>query len=700
MTGLPTMVVEIEFTAGVWTDVSSRINLARNEVTHQFGRSGKSDDGQPGTFSVVLENMDGALTPDNPTSAYFPNVVPGKRVRWTVAGTVRFLGTVTSFDPSYSSGVSPGDAVVAVAAKDGLGTLADVTLPSLRALTLPALATNLSAYWPFTDPAATPPGLVSALTTAGGANVAPAVLPGWWRAAGPANLTCGYASELAYPDGETWAQVSAPAGTTSRYQSRAPINTLGATASLAGWFKVTRTTGYDSLTITVGASPDTGPNDMSLILGNNAGVAVAPRVTGHAGVVGFTDTLPHHFALACSAGGAVLYIDGIAVVSNSDVVGFSGGTPSVFIDLVTDTPGPIGFYVSALGYWQRTLSAADVAALMGASTLAGPQQQTLERVTSIAAAAGLSAALADGAATHGKVHGQQATAGKTGLAALQTVVRGDTRLVWDNAGTVTVRTVDHPATVSVTLDAEADLDGSPTWQRSDQTRYSQVTASSPTAGEVVLSDAAARSNTASVETALASVVDVQSVGQRLISEGRDAKLRLAQLNVDLVTAQNSISTALLALVLGDRVRVSNLPTEILGWSYQDGYVLGVKESVGIDHYRVTLDLEPADAPPDGTFDDATYGRFGVDGVTTVGVLTSSGTTVVITSAGTPFTTVAGSYPMDVDINGERVTLNNPPGGGTSPQTFTGVTRGVAPSVARAHTAGEPVDVWLPARFTY
>jgi hypothetical protein len=48
--------------------------------------------------------------------------------------------------------------------------------------------------------------------------------------------------------------------------------------------------------------------------------------------------------------------------------------------------------------------------------------------------------------------------------------------------------------------------------------------------------------------------------------------------------------------------------------------------------------------------------------------------------------------MDLNINGERVTVSSAPGGSTSPQTVT-IVRGVAPTVARAHTAGDAVDVW-------
>ena len=59
-------------------------------------------------------------------------------------------------------------------------------------------------------------------------------------------------------------------------------------------------------------------------------------------------------------------------------------------------------------------------------------------------------------------------------------------------------------------------------------------------------------------------------------------------------------------------------------------------------------------------------------------LTPATTTVVIATSGSnpTFTTTGGSYPFDIQIGEENIRLNSAPGGATSPQTFTGVTRGV------------------------
>jgi hypothetical protein len=110
--------------------------------------------------------------------------------------------------------------------------------------------------------------------------------------------------------------------------------------------------------------------------------------------------------------------------------------------------------------------------------------------------------------------------------------------------------------------------------------------------------------------------------------------------------------------------------------------------------------ELADAPPEARYDDATYGRYSAGtSMTLTSSITNSGTSVSITTAaGKPtLTTNASMYPLDLVIDGERVTVASAPAGSSSPQTVT-VTRGVAPTVAVAHSAGAQIDVWYAATY--
>ena len=68
-------VVEVELTAGVWTDITTSVVGDSIEIT--VGKDSLAGDIQPGALDLILDNFDGTWTPDNPLSTYDPNVVEG-----------------------------------------------------------------------------------------------------------------------------------------------------------------------------------------------------------------------------------------------------------------------------------------------------------------------------------------------------------------------------------------------------------------------------------------------------------------------------------------------------------------------------------------------------------------------------------------------------------------------------------------------
>jgi hypothetical protein len=80
--------VEVAFTSHpddpvqVWTDVTADMV---GDVTCDRGRSDEFSDAEPGRLTVVLRNTDGDYTHGNAAGAYYPNVLPGKRVRVSVS---------------------------------------------------------------------------------------------------------------------------------------------------------------------------------------------------------------------------------------------------------------------------------------------------------------------------------------------------------------------------------------------------------------------------------------------------------------------------------------------------------------------------------------------------------------------------------------------------------------------------------------
>src|SRR6266536_705218 len=155
---------EVEFTAGVWTDVTADVEFgfASPPQTH-YGRTSQFSQPGPGSETLALKNPLGRYTPQRQVLTdgvtphpFWPNVLPRKRIRysWTVAGVTyyRFFGYVKGFPPSLYFGALP---VVPIEAADRMGQLSRVKMLSpiheqigqQFAIGLPAL------WWPLTDDA-------------------------------------------------------------------------------------------------------------------------------------------------------------------------------------------------------------------------------------------------------------------------------------------------------------------------------------------------------------------------------------------------------------------------------------------------------------------------------------------------------------------------------------------------------------------
>ncbi len=119
--------LEIEFTAGVWTDITSYVSYRSGPVTIRQGRPTEYDDIGAAVMTFALWNDDGRFMPGNAASPVYPDFAKGKRVRWLVdkagATYTRFTGWIQAISPEFP-GDSTSQAVVGVVATDGLGVLA------------------------------------------------------------------------------------------------------------------------------------------------------------------------------------------------------------------------------------------------------------------------------------------------------------------------------------------------------------------------------------------------------------------------------------------------------------------------------------------------------------------------------------------------------------------------------------------------
>lgn len=131
-------------------------------------------------------------------------------------------------------------------------------------------------------------------------------------------------------------------------------------------------------------------------------------------------------------------------------------------------------------------------------------------------------------------------------------------------------------------------------------------------------------------------------------------------------------------------------------------ILGYGEVVSDGGFRhlITWNCAPYDMYEGAVYaTSASVGtaRYDTDSSTLTAGLTAGATTFQVSSPRTLWTTDASALPLDVVMDGERMTVGAI-SGSTSPQTFSSVTRAVN-GVSKAHSAGADIRLFTPARYT-
>lgn len=717
--------VEIEFTAGVWTDVSS---LVRSYAIRR-GRDSQFTDIQPGTLSFALDNTDGAFTPDNPTSTYWPNFVEGKRVRIrhtkTALNATLFLGQITSIDPEYPN--NPTQAVTTVSATDSLGKLQSITLDSAPTMQAQYLAPV--AYYPLdeTDTATrgsnvarttTAPPLVQRVSGRGGSlTFGDASGPGVDDSAAPTFTPVDgqngqyLITDVDYPlvttgnfSLECWFASSrqAASGSSELQTVVALVNSknAGATAGSDNYVDI-----YTFSDRVAGATTDT-------IVGKFHTAESGNHLTSVADDAGVLDGNLHHVVFTEStSGGTVtqsIYLDGSLFSTNTYALSTSPARGFLRLQ-VGGKFGPIGYSftgsVAGVGVYNYPLSAGQVTD----NYLSGKPRATTDTIdkqlTRLTAWTGVTCT-STAPSTRPAV--LPATKGRSALDVLLEIARGESGIAYhsysDDTVYVRLRAETRLPDATIPLDAEDDLAGGPSLVRNSADRVSIGVAKSASATVTYIDTALASSIGPVAGETTATVRDdaeLLSLATDRISQGRDVALRLRSVRVNATTASSGVTNDLGFMVPGERARVT-LPSSHFGVTYKDGYVEGWTISFARDVGLVyEIDLSDADFLTEGVWDTGRW-AFG-DGVATVTSgtavgTTSTGTMVVTWTGSSTLSTTAGNYPQDFNWNGERVTVTSAPAGSTSPQTLTITARGVAPTVARSHSAGEAIDVWDAGRW--
>jgi len=682
-TGLPdSTTIEIEFTDSVWTDVTSLVNVGAGSITRKVGRSTQLDTISAGSLSFTLDNPAGTFTPDNPLSTYYPNVVEGKRVRWKVTEAsvtyTRFTGYITQWVPDIDGASA---SVVNVNATDALGHLSTRQVWGLP-------ETEIRYDSPLVYYTLDHPGDLTTdpfYSAVGGASLRYQKTP----VDGSLNLNNGVGAPYDPYTCPTWTR--GPFGSNPYlYADNVLQNDLTnytvelLVTPVAGTYSGGNYTLLEFGVFIITYSTITGVNiDVTNGAVNSLSTLSVDLLDGDQHLITFTS----------GGGSSYLYIDGVSYDSSTSFPTIPKKSRLVVGQYYDGEISHVGVYPAVWGASQPNQHAIAVDAYYG---------ETIKvSLDAVARWSGVSITH-EGAGSPQLVDAIDTT-DKKALDALALLSSGDGGVLYDNGSGLYARIGSQlkSSTVELSLDVEADLNGSVTLTRSitEDTAGATVSSYSQSATYVDAEQAAAIGTYASADAPNLALTELEAIASNIVAVANNKRLSAGQASFDLANANTDKYADTLTLKIGDRVRLTNLISTQFGRTYLDTYVQGWSESLNAAGYVFTFDLDAADVPSEAKLDDATYGRFAVgDGLLTLtSTIADSAVSISVTSTGLPLTVLAGSYPLDLDLNGERITVATAPVSATSPQTLT-VTRGVAPSIARAHTAGAAVEVYLAGKF--
>lgn len=725
--GLPDgHLLEFEDVTGHWVDVSADV-AGGGGVDIVVGRQTDADDGQPSSITAALRNPGGRWTPDNSGSDLWPNVVEGKRLRYTITkgATVSKRGTWKIKNFALSVPSIPENSTVTIT---GLGRMADLARQALQTdlaemllYTARSVPTWVDIY-PLQEPKKGSPNSIKNVGNSGDLTIDPGDDPAVND--GRIVKARGGKGQVTYTSAEGMMVEGA--------LSFAPNDNVGPVALLPHqpepqvlgfFFRTTATPSAGSfLVIACG-------RERRSTLGNNVAYENwALRMYESAGTYPlqlwvdglFTATLDldandgawHSFImlqLAPYDGNTAVYYDSyfdsqVAFAMTYDIADQQfmvlGGRMDPY------NPGK-----------QSRCMAVDIAHpfVMGWFSVGGYEVYAMDNVqptdvtsrfvdfrhwssneTSMTLTSSSSQPVA-----------WKASAGRSVLEVLQELARTVGGTVWerpsDNFINVMLGDALRPTTAAFTITLGSDDDGSAgqLWARGAAENPTRQTVNSP-AGEVTYIDKDAeltdRRDGSTIETIAATTTDARSIAAWYVRHRKS--IRIKGIGVDAVTTGTDLWASLLAMKPGTRVTVAGLSATVMGRTTMDVHVLGWTESHRLGSSRWTLQTEAADSPAELVLDDDLYDRLDFtidDGTVATTAMTSASGSFTLATSSLPLTVDPADYPLYLTIGTEDMLVSSPPASATSPQTVT-VTRAQRGTVAAAHAIGSLVHLTPSAGF--
>lgn len=638
-TGVPAVQqLEMEFTSGVWTDVTADWDAPGGAVSIRYGRTSQFSQPGPASMTFQLDNHLGKYTPLRQVLAdgvtvhpYWPNVRPRVRVRYsyTISAVkyVRFLGYVKAWPPGLENGVRP---VVTITATDRSDQLSRVKLKSPIAQEISQDSPVL--WWPLTDPA-------GSLAAGQAPTVGPYPLA--VQGTGPALVFGDVGPGVGDGTGVKFAPASASSGQYLSSRRVVPFGSAGIDAVVECWVNA-----GTSLSGWAAGGVENILEYEGIIIGLSSGVPFA-TVTGTAmnGVASIADGGWHNIAVGTSTGLGVpadFYVDGVNVDGASVV--FNNGARRVVVgDALTLDARFTGNIGQVAIFGVKIIAGSHSAATNGydGDTTAVRVGRYLE--------AGHVFDLGDLVADVGQTTvGTYPQDGKDIVTACQDMATTEGGVVWwpptapFGEALFRNRRFRDTTTPVLTLDATADLDApvyDPDYSEAALVNMSTVarSAESGTLSTQTYTDTPSvttyGATTGDVTTYTQSDQDALNLAQAQVAGNAQPRFRFDRVAVNLAAAVNNLYVALASVEIGARIRITNLQPGASPTPTVDLFVEGWSESVTEGVYRVVFDTSPADNPPRWKWGTS---RWQCDGQTLNAAVTNSATTVVIaTAAGKP-----------------------------------------------------------------
>ena len=725
--------VDIEFTAGVWTDVTSDV-LVNSGVTIHHGRNSVLESAGPGTASFSLSNWSGDYTPGHPGSPRHPNVRPNVRIRIAIATVVWFEGYADAWTPRYPTSTEYNP-IVDVTATDRFRLWSRRILEDTHTETVQAEFANPALYRMDMASGAVCGDILGGTgvarlvtpraTFAGGVGTVAYGATGPARSTAGVTLTAGTNPQVGAPGYWEFGDSGAPALIVpGRFPLSASPWTLALWMNVAAYYDRSAADGWaERYTQQVAACNDSvgwsvwlegaAEDSMYLKLMDEAGTFFA---TGYVGDVRNIDT---HYGIVWDGTDLTVHVNGgsfttiggppgTTATTRSDVTVGSVWMPSRRRTWNTGTVTVSGIVVAP-----EAADSDQMYALYEACTTGFGGEYPWTRVPRIMGFADVDPG--DYVVDNGPAyaHGSESarlgpldTAGRDLLSLVQETATAEGGVFYIQSDSNVARFADRysrellpdfPASALGTayvIDQESETTGSEfSAVIEDAQIVNMVTITASDGSTATATDAASITANGLISASDSLLVNSQAqaadAANYRLAQFATPRPRISSVAVDLTTG-SGLYAEVLGWTIGQRIRVTGLPETSQPATEFEGFIEGMSGQFGADGDTVIFDLSPVwgwgiqlDA------DD--LGRLDTDGQTVEVACDADDTTITVTEG---FSTA--DEPYDLDIGGERVTVTSAAAASGGQQVLT-VTRGVDGTPAVAHLIG--TDVYLARNLT-